>query len=152
MMAGTSPSEAVITAWARLLRARNVVLGAVEADLKAAGFPPLEWYDLLLELKRAGAEGLRPFEFEGRLLLAQHNVSRLVDRLQKAGLVERRPHEQDGRGQIVVITETGLDLQRRMWPVYRQSIQRHVGSRLADEADAEQLGALLGKLLGASCR
>lgn len=147
-MSADIPSEAVVDAWVRLVRAQTAVLGAVEAELKAAGFPPLEWYDVLLELKRAGRSGLRPFEFEGRLLIAQHNVSRLLDRLEKAGLVERRRHEQDGRGQVVVATEAGLDLQRRMWPVYRQAIQRHVGRKL-EAREAEQLGRLLGKLLGA---
>lgn len=146
-MSEKPPTDAVVTAWTRLVRAQIAVLGAVEADLKSAGFPPLEWYDVLLELKRAGEAGLRPFEFEGRLLIAQHNVSRLLDRLEKAGLVERRRHEQDGRGQVVVVTAAGLDLQRNMWPVYQQAIQRHVGCKL-DGAEADRLGALLGKLLG----
>ena len=66
------------------LHAFHTINSAVEVDLKRAGFPPLSWYDVLLELRRAGDDGLRPLEIEARLLLAQHNVSRLIERLEKA--------------------------------------------------------------------
>src|SRR3954471_18848343 len=112
-----APSEAVIRAWARLVKAQHKVLGAVETELRKGGFPPLAWYDVLLELRRAEGRGLRPLEIEGRLLLAQHNVSRLVDRLETAGLAVRRPASDDKRGQLITITEPGRELLRRMWPV-----------------------------------
>ena len=138
------PSEAAILAWARLMRSSRHVLGAIEADLKQAGFPPLEWYDALLELKRA-PEGLRPVALESRLLLAQHNVSRLLDRLARAGHVERLRCEKDGRGYDVRITPAGRELLAAMWPVYRAAIQRHVGCRL-EEREAATLAELLGRL------
>jgi DNA-binding MarR family transcriptional regulator len=141
----TAPSEAAVTAWVRLVKASRQVLGAVEADLKQAGLPPLGWYDVLLELRRAPAP-LRPLELEGRLLLAQHNVSRLIDRLEAAGYVERQPCEEDGRGQVVALTADGRDLIKRMWPTYRAAIQRHVGARLSSE-QAVALGRVLGQLL-----
>jgi DNA-binding MarR family transcriptional regulator len=134
-----------VTAWARLMRAQRHLLSAVEGELKAAGMPPLGWYDLLLELRRAGDDGLRPLELEKRLLLAQHNVSRQIDRLEAAGLAARFPCPADGRGQMVVATEAGRDLLARMWPVYRAAIRRHVGDRLT-KPEAEALGALLAKL------
>jgi len=139
-------SEAVVRAWTRLMRAQSAALLGVETDLKAAGFPPLAWYDVLLELSRH--DGLRPFEIETRVLLAQYNLSRLLDRLAAAGYVERRPCPDDKRGQIIVITPAGRDLQKRMWPSYRSAIARHVGARLS-EADAETLGRLLEKLIPA---
>lgn len=139
------PSESTVIAWVRLIRASRQALGAVEGDLKDAGFPPLGWYDLLLELRRAGAP-LRPLEIEGRLLLAQHNVSRLIDRVEKAGYIERQPCEEDGRGQVITITTTGRDLLRRMWPAYRAAIQRHVGAKLSADQSAT-LGRLLQQLL-----
>jgi DNA-binding MarR family transcriptional regulator len=139
-----NPSEATVRAWARLARAQATVLSAVEDDLKAAGFPPLAWYDVLLELSRQ--EGLRPFELEHQVLLAQYSLSRLLDRLQVAGFVERRPCPDDKRGQIIAITPAGRDLQKRMWPTYRAAIARHVGAKL-NEAEAETLGRLLGKLI-----
>ena len=138
------PSDAVVRAWARLIRAQQAVLAAVEAELKAVGFQPLGWYDVLLELTRKDA-GLRPFALEQELLLAQYNLSRLLDRLEKAGYIERRPCPDDGRGQVVAITAAGRALVKRMWPTYRAAIARHVGSKLSED-EAARLAALLGKL------
>jgi DNA-binding MarR family transcriptional regulator len=141
------PSDAVIRAWTRLVRAQQTVLAAVEAELKAAGFPPLAWYDVLLELSRADA-GLRPFALEQALLLAQYNLSRLLDRLEKAGCIERRTCAEDGRGQIVAITPSGRALIKRMWPTYRAAIARHLGAKLSED-EAARLASLLGRLTGA---
>jgi DNA-binding MarR family transcriptional regulator len=128
------------------LHDRQRVLGAVEADLKSAGLPPLGWYDILLELRRSESGQLRPLEIEGRLLIAQHNVSRLIDRLEKAGYVARKPCEQDGRGQVVAITEDGRAMLKRVWPVYEAAIQKHVGAKL-NQAEAEALARILGQLV-----
>jgi DNA-binding MarR family transcriptional regulator len=136
---------ATVTAWARLLRAGQGLLAAVEADLKAAGFPPLAWYDALLELRRAGEAGLRPLALQQQMLLAQYNLSRLLDRLEREGLIARRPCPDDARGQIVVATPEGLALQERMWPAYRAAIKAHFADKL-DAASAEVLGRLLAKL------
>jgi DNA-binding MarR family transcriptional regulator len=137
---------ATVTAWARLLRAGQGLLAAVEADLKAAGFPPLAWYDALLELRRAGEAGLRPLALQQQMLLAQYNLSRLLDRLEREGLVARRPCPGDARGQIVIATAEGLALQERMWPAYRAAIKAHFADKL-DAASTEVLGRMLGKLL-----
>lgn len=134
-----------ISAWARLQRASQSVLSAVESDLKAAGYPPLAWYDVLLELKRAGKDGLRPLALQSQMLLAQYNLSRLLDRMEREGCVERRPCPADGRGQIVVITPEGRQLIKRMWPAYEAAIQRHFAERLSIE-QAARLARLLGKL------
>ena len=142
---GKPPSPPAVTAWARLVRAGTAVQAAVEADLKAAGHPPLAWYDVLLELSRR-EEGFRPFELERELLFAQYNLSRLLDRMEDAGLIARRPAPGDGRGNVVVITEGGRALQKKMWPAYRAAIAHHVGDKLTDD-DAAKLGVLLGKLL-----
>ena len=57
-----NPSSTVTRAWARLVKAQQLAQEAIESRLKAAQLPPLAWYDALLELERAGACGLRPFE------------------------------------------------------------------------------------------
>jgi DNA-binding MarR family transcriptional regulator len=146
-MSERPPSDAVIRAWTRLVRAQRAVLAAVEAELKAAGFPPLAWYDVLLELSRK-TEGLRPFALEQELLLAQYNLSRLIDRLEAAGYVARKDCPEDGRGQVVAITASGRALVKRMWPTYRAAIRRHVGAKLSED-EAGRLATLLGKLIGA---
>jgi DNA-binding MarR family transcriptional regulator len=140
-----NPSDAAVKAWTRLVRARETVLGAIERDLKAADCPPLAWYDVLLELVRAAQGRLRPFEIEKETLLAQYNLSRLLDRLERGGLVAREPCDDDGRGQWAVITDKGRAAQARTWKVYAKSIQRHVGEKLDDKA-AVALADLLGRL------
>ena len=140
------PSEIVVGAWARLMKAQQLALGIIEQDLKAAGLPPLVWYDVLLEVERAGGEGLRPFELERAMLLAQYNLSRLIDRIERAGYVERRNCEDDGRGQMIVITESGRAMRRKMWPVYGRAIAAAVGTRLSPK-EAETLAGLLGRII-----
>jgi len=140
-----TPSDAIISAWIGLHRAQRVALAVVERRLKQAGLPPLAWYDVLWELERAGKVGLRPFALENALLLEQHNLSRLLDRLEARGLVERRRCESDGRGQLVVATPAGQALRREIWPVYRVAIQEAVGAQLSD-ADAGRLAELLAPL------
>jgi DNA-binding MarR family transcriptional regulator len=147
-MAG-KPSETVVRAWARLMRAQRLALGAVEQALTSAGLPPLGWYDALIELERAGDDGLRPFELERAMLLEQYNLSRLIDRLEKAGYVERRACADDGRGQIVAITAAGRAIRRRMWPVYAAAIEDALGRHLSAK-QAESLDALMGALIDKS--
>jgi DNA-binding MarR family transcriptional regulator len=141
------PNQTVIGAWVRLMKAQQMALSHIERALKAAKLPPLVWYDVLLEVERAGPAGLRPFELERAMLLAQYNLSRLVDRIELAGYVARQTCEDDGRGQLIVITPEGQALRNRMWPIYAGAIETAVGSKLtADEAAA--LEGLLGGLIG----
>ena len=140
------PSQTVVRAWARLMKAQQLVLASIERALKVAGLPPLDWYDVLLEVERAGENGLRPFELERAMLLAQYNLSRLVDRIERAGYVERQVCEEDGRGQLVAITPLGKAMRRKMWPVYSQAIGSAVGQHLSGK-EAEALDGLLGKLI-----
>jgi DNA-binding MarR family transcriptional regulator len=140
------PSETTIRAWARLMKAQQLALASIEHDLKAASLPPLVWYDVLLEIERAGVEGLRPFELERAMLLAQYNLSRLIDRIERAGYVERRDCEDDGRGQLIIITERGKAIRRKMWPVYARAIEGAVGRHLSPK-QAETLDDLLGLLI-----
>lgn len=139
------PGPDTTAAWIGLMRARECVLARIEADFKAASLPPLGWYDVLWELVQAEDGRLRPFEIEARTLLAQYNLSRLIDRLAKEGLVRRESFDADGRGQWVVITEAGRAMRERMWLTYGPSIESHVGARLS-EGEARQLAALLAKL------
>ena len=140
------PGETVVRAWARLMKAQRLSLAAVERDLKDAGLPPLVWYDVLLEVERAGDDGLRPFELERAMLLAQYNLSRLIDRIAAAGYVERRACQDDGRGQLVAITERGRAIRRKMWPVYARAIEAALGRQLTTK-QTEALDALLRLLI-----
>src|ERR1017187_5116596 len=143
------PSTEATAAWIRLVRIRGGVLDAVEQDLKKAVFPPLAWYDALLELSRAPSGEMRPVELEKQMLIPQYSTSRLIDRLCEEGLAVRRECKIDKRGRFVEITEPGRELQKKMWNAYSAAIEKHVGSKLSDP-DATKLCGLLARR-GCSC-
>lgn len=140
------PSEMVVRAWIRLLRARQAAMEHVETALKDAGLPPWDWYDALWELDQAGEKGLRPLELERAMLIRQYGLSRLLDRIEKAGFLKRQPCEEDGRGQIIVITKDGRKLRQRMWRTYAPAINRAIAAHVSED-EAKTLGHLLGKLV-----
>jgi DNA-binding MarR family transcriptional regulator len=140
------PSKQVVLAWARLLKAERLALARVEAALKQAELPPLAWYDVLIELERTGETGLRPFELECALLLAQYNLSRLLDRIEREGLIERAPCSQDGRGHVLRLSVRGRAMRKAMWPVYARAIEANVGSSL-NKNEAGTLSLLLGRII-----
>jgi DNA-binding MarR family transcriptional regulator len=142
---GSTPSDEATRAWIDLMRAQQKLVDRIEQDLKQAGQPPLGWYDVLLELWRAEGGRLRPLEIERRTLLAQYNLSRLLNRLEREGLIEFQAFDDDGRGKWAVITKRGRQVREAMWAVYGASIRRHVETKLS-EAEAVKLSALLAKL------
>lgn len=140
------PTKTVIRAWARLMKAQQLALGSIERLLKMAELPPLAWYDVLLELERAGEPGVRPFELERAMLLEQYNLSRLIDRMESADYVERRACEEDGRGHLIAITKAGKAMRRKMWPVYAQAIEAAIGQHLSSK-QSDTIDDLLGVLI-----
>src|ERR1700693_2564171 len=92
------PSTEATAAWIRLMRVQSRVLDAVEQDLKKAGFPPLAWYDALLELSRGPTGGAprvkdrqaRPVrrDYRGRARTAEEDVERIFRRNRKACWLE----------------------------------------------------------------
>ncbi|MER9305052.1 MarR family transcriptional regulator [Mesorhizobium sp. M0293] len=139
------PSPEAIKAWARLMRVSRQLMESAEEALKAAGLPPLAWYDVLHELAEAGEGGLRPFQLIERTLFAQYNISRLLARLEADGLVEKLPAADDGRGQTIRITLKGRETRRQMWAVYGRSIAELVGAKLSAD-ELTMVSALLGRL------
>jgi DNA-binding MarR family transcriptional regulator len=138
------PCESAVRAWGCLARAHQAAMSRVESALKAAGLPPLAWYEVLVELERGGC-GVRPFALEEALKLPQYGLSRLLARMEAAGLVVRGSCPEDGRGQMVALTDAGRAMRRRMAPVQAAAVQEAVGAHLSPE-EAEGLAALLGRL------
>ncbi len=139
------PDRPTQGAWVAIVTTSRRLLETVEAALKAAGHPPLAWYDALLEIEKAGPDGLRPFELRELLLLPQYGTSRLLDRMVKAELIERQDCDDDGRGQIVRVSDKGRSVRQAMWPVYAHVLSEEIGAKLTTE-DAAQLVRLLSKL------
>jgi len=138
-------AEQAVQVWARLIRVEQDLLARVEDELKAAGLPPLTWYDVLLELSREADGRLRQRDLQSKTLLAKYNLSRLLDRMAEAGLVTRDAVDEDARGAYVRIIAAGQAMRKTIWPVYSKGIAEHFASRLS-ERDIAELGRILLKL------
>jgi len=136
-------------AWRSLITTQAVVVDKIERALLGAGLPPLGWYDVLLELHAAPGCRLRMHELARAVVLSRSGLSRLVDRLEKAGLLRREPDPEDRRGAFAAITDEGRAMLRRMWPVYAGGIAEHFGGHLSDE-EARLLTEALSRVLAAN--
>ncbi|GAA4552193.1 MarR family winged helix-turn-helix transcriptional regulator [Amycolatopsis samaneae] len=134
-----------LDAWRALLLAHNTAVRAIEQDVQRNGRVPLTWYDVLLELNAAGEDGLRMQEVANRVVLSRTRVSRLVEEMVRAGLVDRRLDPADKRASSAVITEEGRRALRETAPVYLDSIRAHFSSHLSGE-EARILAEALGKV------
>lgn len=134
-----------IKSWINLFRAHRLARANVDTGMKAAKLPPMEWYDILLELDHAGAAGLRPKELEKSLLLPQHGVSRALDRMENDGLIVRQRDQHDKRGFRFHITPAGYELRAQIWRVYEPVIAASMNENLSI-AEATTLASLLEKI------
>ena len=134
-----------LAVWAAFLRAHSTLTAKLERELVAERALPLAWYEVLLQIRRAGRP-LRMQELAGSVLLSKSGLTRLVDRMEAAGLVERTHCPSDRRGVHVGATKAGLAAFRAAAPVHLRGIGEHFTDRL-DEADLRALGAALAKLL-----
>lgn len=133
-------------AWALFLTAHAVLVEKIEERFSAAGMPPFGWYDVLWGLERAGDQRLRMHELAEKTVITRSNLTRLVDRLEAAGLVRRERAEEDRRGAFAVLTAEGRAMRKKMWPVYAAAIKEffedHVG-----EQEAAQIGDAFRRIL-----
>ena len=137
-----------LLAWRAFLRAHATVTRRLEAELLAEHDLPLASYDVLVQLSEAPQQALRMTELAERVLLSRSGLTRLVDRLERDGLVARRSCPSDARGTLAVLTGAGLERLRHAWPTHLRGVVEHVTGRFnADEID--QLAELLGKLVDA---
>ena len=127
-----------LQAWRALLRAQAGLADHLERELVEAEGLPLAWYEVLLVLDRAPEGALRVQQLVGTVLMTKSGVSRLVDRMEEAGLVSRTGCPSDRRGAFAVITDEGRAKLHRAAPVHASSIDRHLASVL-DVARAAEL-------------
>ena len=136
------PGDRQLAAWRELLTAHALVVEQIDRELAAAAVVPLTWYDVLVELHQALDGRLRMNELADAVLLSRSGLSRLVDRLERAGLLGREACPDDGRGAFAVITVAGENALREAWPVYARGIARHVGRHLSDDEATAIAGSL----------
>jgi DNA-binding MarR family transcriptional regulator len=125
------------------LSAHAATIERIEIALATAGLPPLSWYDALWPLYRASGRKLRMGELAAQVVtISRSGLTRLVDRLEAAGVVRREPSPDDRRGTVVAITRDGSALLREMWPVYAREIRHSFVDVLGDKEAAMLRGAL----------
>ena len=135
-------------AWRAFIEAHSVVTDALAHELEEARDLPLPWYDVLQQLSEAPDSELRMAELARSVLLSKSGLTRLVDRMEAAGLVERRPCYADGRGLLAAITATGRDALRRAAPVHVRGVEEHFARHLT-ETEARTLRTAFAKILRA---
>jgi len=135
--------------WALFLTAHAVLVETIERRLAEAGLPPFGWYDVMWGLERAENQKLRMNELADKVVLSRSNLTRLIDRLEEAGLVKRERSEEDRRGAFAVLTDDGKAMRRRMWPVYAKAIKELFEDRVS-EAQAQVMGTALRAILEAA--
>jgi DNA-binding MarR family transcriptional regulator len=137
-----------LAAWRALLHAHLTVTTVLNRELEAEAGLPLTWYDVLLTLHDAGGR-LRMQELARSVLLSKSGVTRLVDRMARAGLVTREPCEDDRRGLLAVLTDAGEAALRRAAPVHLRGIDEHFCRHL-DDHDAGVVHRALARVIAAS--
>jgi len=143
---GKKTRQSEKSAWPVLITANRRLVDRMEAELAGAGLPELTWYDVLWTLERAPDHRLRLHELARDVVLSRSNLTRLVDRLEEAGLLERERSKEDRRGYFAVLTPQGLAMRRRMWPVYERAINTWFDRHLTAGEHAT-LRALLVRVL-----
>jgi DNA-binding MarR family transcriptional regulator len=123
-----------LQAWHALLRAQAGVAGNLERELMAAEGLPLAWFEVLLVLDQAPDGAVRLQRLMDTVLMTKSGVSRLVDRMEIAGLVSRSGCPSDRRGAYAVITALGREKLHRATPIHAGGIDRF----LAQVLDTEQ--------------
>jgi len=139
------PQDWRLAVWRGFLRTHSHLIRRLEQDLTAQQKIPLGSYDVLVQLAEAPGHRLRMSELAEAVLLSRSGLSRLVDRLQKDGLVLREPDPYDARGLFTVLTDKGRDTLRDAAQVHLAGVARLVIDRLT-EPELRQLSELMAKL------
>lgn len=144
-MTSVQLSDPRLDAWTAFLRAHAQVTRRLERELQAEQQLALADYDVLVQLATAEERRLRMSELAERLLLSRSGATRLVDRLERDGLVAREACEDDRRGQWAGLTDAGLERLRRAAPTHLRGVAEHFLDRLPPGRH-EELARLLAAL------
>ena len=143
------PDEARLAAWRAFLVAHAANVSAIERELAAEGVVPLTWYDVLVALWEAPNHRLRLHELAREVVLSRSGLTRLIDRLEAAGLLRREACPDDRRGAYAVLTDEGRAAQLQAWPIYARGIATHFADHLSEE-EATILADALGRISAAA--
>ena len=149
----TSPASAArvladapgIGAWRSFLHAHARVTRKLDEELQSAHGLSLAEYDALLQIAQAPARRVRMNVLADRVILSRSGITRLVDRLEAQGCVERIACQTDARGQEAVLTAVGLERLRTAARTHLDGVRRYFLDRL-DGEDLAALEASLGRV------
>ena len=136
-------------AWNALVRAHAALTGRLQEALVEAGMPPLPWFELLAALNQTSG-GLKMSDVAEALILTPGGTTKLVDRLVKAGLVERGVCETDRRLSYAHITDSGTAMLEEMMPIITAELERIWVGRLAED-EAQTIARGLERVRTSAC-
>ncbi|MBB4918018.1 MarR family winged helix-turn-helix transcriptional regulator [Streptosporangium saharense] len=128
-----SVSSEELAVWRALQRVQARVTRALEADLLVGHDLALASYDVLSHLAETPEGRLRMNDLAERVLLSRSGLTRLIDRLQRDGLVEREACPSDARGLFAVLTEAGAVRLTQARPTYLRGIRTQLLDTLGPE-------------------
>jgi DNA-binding MarR family transcriptional regulator len=134
-----------VQAFAGLLRAHAATTRRLSAQLTADHGLTISDFEVLLRLARATDRRMRRVDLAEKVVLTASGVTRLLDGLEKSGLVERDSCDTDRRVVYAVLTEAGLEKVREAATTHFAQVEELFGARF-DEAEVAQLGSLLERL------
>lgn len=137
-------SRQQMCAWEAFLYAHAAVIEKLNAELEAERQMPLTWYDVLIQLQGAGGRA-RMQELARSILFSKSGLTRLVDRMERAGLVRREACADDGRGTFAVITAAGSRALAKARAVHHRGIEEHFARHLT-AAELRAIESGLGKV------
>ena len=135
-------SEAEMRAWRALLDVSTGVMATLDTELRAEHGLSLGEYEVLVHLSEAPEHSLRMTDLAAGLRLSPSGITRRIDGLVRAGLVERRQCPSDRRGSNAVLTEKGLLVLRTAAPTHVRGVRAHFVDQLSDRQLANLTSAL----------
>jgi DNA-binding MarR family transcriptional regulator len=127
----SSPSAEGLRTWRLFFESALALLDVLDAELQSEAGIPMRWYDVLVQLEES-PEGIPMNALADRILYSKSGFTRVVDRMEEAGLVRRVRPEHDRRTILVVLTESGRDTMERARRYHRDGIERHFSQHLSD--------------------
>ncbi|MBX3167674.1 MAG: MarR family transcriptional regulator [Candidatus Eremiobacteraeota bacterium] len=128
------------------MRLQTQILLQVEHEFDKAGVLGYRSYEVLVALMQAEGQQLRLSDLADRVGLSRSGLTRMVDRLEKDGLLRRDRSPLDGRGINAHLNEPGREAVRRAWPTYRACVEHWLGHTL-DAPDREFLRQICRRLM-----
>jgi DNA-binding MarR family transcriptional regulator len=140
----SSPSPERLRAWRLYFESGLALVDVLDAELESDVGIPLRWYDCLVHLEET-PDGLRMNELAERILYSKSGFTRVVDRMEEAGLVCRVRPDNDRRSILVVLTDQGRAMIAKARPHHRHAIEQHFSRHLTN-ADIKALTRALDRL------